>query len=156
MRQYYVHSREPKTGQQKVQFCCKDDWLWPSCYYLSMFYRSPCLYCTLILFLYISPFIVNTYSKFDTFSFDILRFDTRQSAQNRFFIWMNAVYTVCIYEHFILIFCCSHMPFLPYINIFSSYSTIFINIFSVLLLLCVLCKNTLLWFLSKGKYKLSF
>ena len=31
-----VQCREPKTGQKKVQFCCEDDWLWPSCYYLSM------------------------------------------------------------------------------------------------------------------------
>ena len=32
----WAHCREPKTGQQKVQFYCKDDFLWPSCYYLSM------------------------------------------------------------------------------------------------------------------------
>ena len=32
----WVQCREPKTGQKKVQFYCKDDWLWPSCYYLSM------------------------------------------------------------------------------------------------------------------------
>ena len=31
-----VQCREPKTGQEKVQFYCEDDWLWPSCYYLSM------------------------------------------------------------------------------------------------------------------------
>ena len=24
-----VQCREPKTGQEKVQFYCKDDWLWP-------------------------------------------------------------------------------------------------------------------------------
>ena len=34
--QPWVQCREPKTGQEKVQFYCKDDWLWPSCYYLSM------------------------------------------------------------------------------------------------------------------------
>ena len=34
-----VHCREPKTGQQMVQFYCEDDWLWPSCYCLSM--RNP-------------------------------------------------------------------------------------------------------------------
>ena len=34
----WVQCREPKTGQKKVQFYCKDDWLWPSCYYLSMHY----------------------------------------------------------------------------------------------------------------------
>ena len=31
-----VRRREPKTGQKKVKFYCKDDWLCPSCYYLSM------------------------------------------------------------------------------------------------------------------------
>ena len=31
-----VQCREPKTGQKKVQLCCEDNWLWPSCYYLSM------------------------------------------------------------------------------------------------------------------------
>ena len=39
-----VHCREPKTGQKKVHFYCKDDWLWPSCYYLNIYLCfAPCL-----------------------------------------------------------------------------------------------------------------
>ena len=45
-----VHCREPKTGQQMVQFYCKDDWLLPSCYYLSMLFVL--VHCTTYIFLY--------------------------------------------------------------------------------------------------------
>ena len=53
-----VHCWEPKTGQNKVQFYCKDDWLWPSCYYLSMYGRRP-------LYLYIQYLLYSLQYEYD-------------------------------------------------------------------------------------------
>ena len=58
-----VQCREPKTGQKKVQFYCEDDWLWPSCYYLSTVWLTPTetrILYILYIYTYIYTYIIYT------------------------------------------------------------------------------------------------
>ena len=56
-----VQCREPKTGQEKVQFYCKDDSLFLSFYYLSMMYSYSTM-CIVQCTIYNVPCTMYSYS----------------------------------------------------------------------------------------------